>query len=106
MDRAGTLPLNLYETQTSLNPLDLQFVLPHAINLAPGESAASASDEQIVEVLTCTDQPDNYSGSESENSESDVDGADDRSGFSMIMPTRVGREIVFTSKMRDFLQSR
>ena len=30
MDRAGTLPLNLYETQTSLNPLDLQFVFPHA----------------------------------------------------------------------------
>ena len=29
MKRAGTLPLNLYETQTSLNPLDLQFVFPH-----------------------------------------------------------------------------
>ena len=29
LDLVGTLPLNLYETQTSLNPLDLQFVFPH-----------------------------------------------------------------------------
>ena len=37
--------------------------------------------------------------------ESDEDGADDRSGFSMVMPTIVGRERVFTSRMRDFLQT-
>ena len=109
MDRAGTLPLNLYETQTSLNPLDLQFVFPHAQSSVPGESAESLeseSDEQPVEVLACTDQRDDYSGSESEDSESDENGAEDRSGFSMVIPTRVGRERVFTSKMRDFLQSR
>jgi len=52
---AGTLPLNLYETQTLLNPLDLQFVLPRAQRSVPEESAErpeGKSDEQPVEVLT------------------------------------------------------
>ena len=31
---------------------------------------------------------------------------DDRGGFNIVMPTRSGRERVFTSRMRDFLQSR
>ena len=104
-DRAGTLPLNLYETQTSLNPSDLQLVIPNAQSSVMGESPESESDEQPVEVLTCTDR-DDYSDSKSEHSESDEDGADERSGFSMVMPTRVGRERVFTSKLRAFLQSR
>ena len=37
MDRAGTLPLNLYETQTLLNPLDLQILLPRAQSSVPGK---------------------------------------------------------------------
>ena len=37
MERAGTLPLNLYETQTLLNSLDLQFVLPPAQSSVPGK---------------------------------------------------------------------
>ena len=106
MDRAGTLPLNLYETQTSLNPLDLQFVFPHAQNSVPDESPESETDEHPVEVITCTDQRDDYSSSESGDSESDEDCADDRIGFHMVMSTRAGRERVFTSRMRDFLQSR
>ena len=61
MDRAGTLPLNLYETQTSLNPLDLQFVFPHAQSSVPDESPESETDEHPVEVITCTDQRDDYS---------------------------------------------
>jgi len=71
-DRAGTLLLNLYETQTLLNPLDLQFVLPRAQSLVPGESTErpeGESDEQPAEVLSCTDQRDEYSSSESEDSE-------------------------------------
>ena len=66
---AGTLPLNLYETQTLLKPLDLQFVLPRAQRSVPEESAErpeGKSDEQPVEVLTCTDQRDEYSSSERE----------------------------------------
>lgn len=72
----------------------------------PGESAeipASESDQQPVEVLVCTDQRDDYSSSESEDSESDEDSADDRSGFSMVMPTRFRSEKVFTSKIRENL---
>ena len=71
MDRAGTLPLNLYETQTSLDPLDLQFVFPHAQSSVPDESPESETDEHPVEVITCTDQRDDYSSSESGDSESD-----------------------------------
>lgn len=48
MDRAGTLPLNLHETQTSLNPLDLQFEFAHAQSSVPGESAESESDEPVA----------------------------------------------------------
>ena len=69
MARAGTLPLNLYETQTLLKPFDLQFVLPRAQRAVPEESAErpeGKSDEQPVEVLTCTDQRDEYSSSERE----------------------------------------
>jgi len=111
MDRAGTLPLNLYETQTLLNPLDLQFVLPHAQSSVPGESAElpdGESDEQPAEVLTCTDHRDEYSSSETGDSESDGDCADDTtgSGFNMVIPTRAGRQRLLTRRIRDFLQSR
>ena len=108
-DRAGTLPLNLYETQTLLNPLDFQFLLPHAQSSVPVESAErpdGKSDEQPAEVLTCTDQRDEYSSSERGDSESDEDCADDTSGFKMVMPTRTGRQRLLSRRMRDFLQSR
>ena len=68
MDRAGTLPLNVYETQTLLNPSDLQFVLPRAQRSVPEESAQRPegdADEQPVEVFTCTDQRGEYCSSES-----------------------------------------
>jgi len=67
MERAGTLPLNLYKTQTLFNPLDLQFVLPRAQSSVPGESAErpeGESDEQPVQVLSCTDQHDDCSPEE------------------------------------------
>ncbi|KAK2568592.1 hypothetical protein P5673_006527 [Acropora cervicornis] len=73
---------------------------------APDESPESETDEHPVEVITCTDQRDDYSSSESVDSESDEDCADDRIGFHMVMSTKAGRERVFTSRMRDFLQSR
>ena len=103
MDRAGKLPLNLYETQTSLHPLDLHFVFPHAQSSVPDKSPESETDEHPVEVITCTDQRDDYSSSESVDSESDEDCVDDRIGFHVVMSTK---ERVFTSRMRDFLQSR
>ena len=94
------------QIQTSLNPLDLQFVFPHAQSSVLDESPESETDEHPVEVITCTDQCDDYSSSESGDSESDEDCADDRIGFHMVMSTRAGKERVFTSRMRDFLQSR
>ena len=59
-----------------------------------------------LEGVTCHDQHNEYSGSDSGESESDEDGADDGTGFNMVMPTRAGRQRVLTSRMRDFLQSR
>ena len=116
MDRAGTLPLNLYEAQTVLNPLDLHSALPHTQGIVldgpldeSAETQTTETDEQpaeTVEGATCHDQPNEYSGSDSGDSESDEDGADDGTGFNMVMPTRAGRQRVLTSRMRDFLQSR
>ena len=100
MDRAGT-PFNLYESWTSLNPLDLKFVFRYEQSSVPDEIADSPerdSDEQPLKVLARTDQRDDYSSSESEDSDSDEEGADDRSGFNKVMPTRVGRKRVFTGK--------
>jgi len=99
MDRAGTLPLNLYERQTLLNPLELQFLLPRAQSSVPGESAErpeGESDEQSAEVLTCADQRDECISSESGDSESDEDCVDDTSGFNMVMPTTAGRQRLLT----------
>ena len=48
---------------------------------------------------------DEYSSSESGDSESDEDCADDTSGFNMVMPTRAGRQRLLIRRMRDFLQS-
>ena len=112
MDRAGTLPLNLYEAQPVLNPLDLHSVLLYTQGIVVDESAepqTTETDEQpaeTVEGAICHDQPNEYSGSDSGDSESNEDSADDGTGFNMVMPTRAGRQRVLTSRMRDFLQSR
>ena len=45
MDRAGTLPLNLYEAQTVLYPLDLHSVLPHTQGIVLDESAETQTTE-------------------------------------------------------------
>ena len=90
--------------------LNCSFVFPHhaqcSVSGGRAESLESESYEQPVEVVTCTDQRDDHSGSESGVNGSDEYGADDKSGFNMVMPTRVGRERVLTSRMRDLLQSR
>jgi len=48
---------------------------------------------------------DEYSSSESGDSESDEDCADDISGLNMVMPTKAGRQRLIIRRMRDFLQS-
>ena len=84
----------------------MQFVFPHAQSSVPDESPEIETDEHPVKVITYTDQSDDYSSSESGDSESEEDCADDRIGFHMVMSTRAGRERVFTSRMKDFLHSR
>ncbi|PFX11006.1 hypothetical protein AWC38_SpisGene25599, partial [Stylophora pistillata] len=44
---------------------NLQFVFPHAQSSVPDESQERETDEHPVEVITCTDQRDDYSSSES-----------------------------------------
>ena len=54
MDRAGTLPLNLYEAKTVLNPLDLYSVLPHTQGIVLDKSAetqTTETDEQPAETV-------------------------------------------------------
>ena len=86
--------------------------LPHTQCPVPVESVESETDEQLVETVedhACpdqSDQHDDYSGTHTGDSESDDNGADNRTAFNMVMPTRAGRERVVTSRMRDFLQSR
>lgn len=97
VDRAGPLPFNLHESWTSLNPLDLKFVFRYEQSSVPDESAASPardSDERPLKVLARTDRRDDYSSSESKDSDSDEEGADDRSGFNKVMSTRVKKKSV------------
>ena len=67
------------------------------------EHLEGESDDQPTEVLTCTDQHDEYSSSESGDSKSNKDCADDTSGFNMVMPTRAGRKRLLSRRMRDHL---
>ena len=56
MDRAGTLPLNLYKAKTVLNPLDLHSVLPHTQRIVLNESAeteTTETDQQPAESGGC-----------------------------------------------------
>ena len=56
MDRAGTLPLNLYKAKTALNPLDLHSVLPHTQGIVLDESAeteTTETDQQPAESRGC-----------------------------------------------------
>lgn len=118
-DRAGTLPLNLYETETVLEPLDLQTVMPD-LNAGPRsepclteETDETSQDEQLVDDVAA-EQEDVFSDSEdSELSDENDDAAEpmatpddsDRS-FNITRTTRAGRERVFTSRMAYFLQHR
>ena len=109
-DRAGTLPLNLYEIQTVLNPLESSSVLPGVQGLAQFEGEETVEREQDVPCVDTVedDDEDVYSSNDSESDGTDDDDydADNRIPFNMVMPTRGGRQRVLTSRMRDFIQSR
>ncbi|CAH3190892.1 unnamed protein product [Porites evermanni] len=87
-DRAGTLPLNLYESETILNPLNLQLV---TTGVQP--DIIESLDNEVREEHT-TEQPepiDTYSESDSDTDSGDENEHADQTMISVMQPTRLGR---------------
>ena len=106
MDRAGTLPLNLYETETVLKPVNLNSL--KAVERVPSESDElpnSNEDVSLPPKSPNNEQVDSFSASDSDSdSEEEVDSALETT-LRMIRPTRLGRIRTLTSRMTDFLQA-
>ena len=100
MDRAGTLPLNLYESSTTLSSLNLHFVIGEEQNFTSvdTEIEPNEADQPDDDSDEDFEQCDYYSSSGINTTESDDDGDD--GGFHILMPTRVGRQRVLTSRMK------
>ena len=91
MDRAGTLPLNLYETETVLKPVKNSLI---GIERVPSES-----DEPPY-----SNEDASFSASDSDSdSKEEVDSALET--MNKIRPTRLARVRTLTSRMADFLQA-
>ncbi|CAB4020104.1 Hypothetical predicted protein [Paramuricea clavata] len=123
-DRAGTLPINLYECETTLNPLNLKELK----DLSTEHSKSSESSEDSDSEVSCSgwdpqlsgdhqlqqrDQEDSFSidddddddgGNDSEDGDAIVD-ASLESLETLIRPSRFGRSRRFTGRMAAFLQS-
>ena len=102
MDRAGTLPLNLYESETILNRLNLQLV---TTGVQP--DIIESLDNEVREEHT-TEQPeptDSYSDSDSDTDSGDENEHADQTVTSVMQPTRLGRTRRLTQRMIDYLQS-
>ena len=102
-NRAGTLPLNLYESDTILNPLNLQLV---TTGVQP--DIIESLDNEVTEEHT-TEQPEPidtlYSESESDTDSGDENEHADQTVISVMQPTRLGRTRRLTQRMIDYLQS-
>ena len=104
MDRAGTFPLNLYETETVLKPVNLNSL--KGVESIPNESkepANSNEDARLPPESPNNEQVDSFSSSDSDPEE-EVDSALE-TALSMIRPTRLGRMRTLTSRMTDFLRA-
>ena len=105
MDRAGTLPLNLYETETVLKPVNLTSL--KAVERVPSESDKPPNSNEDVILPPKSpnnEQVDSLSSSNSDsNSKEEVDSALETT-VRMIRPTRLGRIRTLTSRMTDFLR--
>ena len=105
MDRAGTLPLNLYETETVLKPVNLNSLI--GVERVPSESDEppnSNEDASLSPESPNNEWVDSFSASDSDSdSEEEVDSALET--MNMIRPTRLGRVRTLTSRMADFLQA-
>ena len=117
MDRVGTLPLNLYEKESVLKPLDLNEVLKRVASeplqannstaLEPTDGSSGLNNEELLSEKNDerTEQVDSFSASDTDSdSEEDADDAL-ATTLSMVRPTRLGRLRRLTSRMADILQS-
>jgi hypothetical protein len=115
-DRAGTLPINLYECETMLNPLNLKELRDVSTEDSgasedAGSEVACEWDAELSEdhQLQQRDQEDSFSaddddddgGNDSENSDAIVDASLEN----LFRPSRFGRSRRFTGRMAAFLQS-
>ena len=103
MDRASTLPLNLYETETVLNPVNLNSLM--GVEKGPCKSDEPPNSNEDAQFNLPPESPinervDSFSASESGE---EVDSALET--MNMIRPTRLGRVRTLTSRMADFLQA-
>ena len=103
MDREGTLPLNLYETETVLKPVKSLI----GVERVPSESDEppnSNEDDSLPPESPNNEWVNSFSASDSDgDSEEEVDSALET--MNMIRPTRLGRVRTLTSRMADFLQA-
>ena len=99
MDRAGILPLNLYENDTVLKPVNVNLLI--GVERVPRENDEPSC---LIQMRTPVYQSllDSFSDSDSDSAE-EVDGAPERT-MGMMLPTRLGRVRTLTSRMAYFLQ--
>ena len=101
-DRAGTLPLSLYESETILNPLNLQLVTTGV----QADIIESLDNEVREEHTTEQTEPiDTYSESDSDTDSGDENEHTNQTVISVMQPTRLGRTRRLTQRMIDYLQS-
>ena len=93
---------NLYESETILNPLNLQLV---TAGVQP--DIIESLDNEVREEHT-TEQPepiDTYSESDSDTNSGNENEHADQTVISIMQPTRLGRTRRLTQRMTDYLQS-
>ena len=103
MNRVGTLPLNLYETETVLKPVN-SLIGVERVPSENDEPPNSNEDASLPPESPNNEWVNSFSASDSDSdSEEEVDSALET--MNMIRPTRLGRVRTLTSRMADFLQA-
>ena len=94
--------MNLYESETILNPLNLQLVKtgaqPDIIESLDNEVRAKYTTEQPEPI-------DTYSESDSDTDSGDENKHPNQTVISVMQPTRLGRTRRLTQRIIDYLQS-
>ena len=98
-DRAGTLPLNLYESETILNPLNLQLV-----TTGVQSDIIESLDNEVREENT-TEQPESIDTYSESDSDTDSGNENEHADQTVMQHTRLGRTRRLTQRMVYYLQS-